>query len=279
MAFAHIRANFDAMWASYPIFTALPSEISDYIAALKRANPGSNPTPCCLQLSWALNASGHKVPRDSFRRQNADLGRGGWGLGAVDEVEVYLTNRYGRTEDITRGPSGTRSVPQMREYIHGRQGILVFRDSTPGVHTELWDTSTIRQRGGGAGGMSEGYIFGQPRILFWEVANTVSDKQWEVPAWLRGWWYVTDGNDYWYYFSDKGSVGYVDTRPSNTAAPPARPENTGRVTVRETRPQVTIEWNPAGGGVTIENFTFWAKNTEMNGVSSRYAPLWAKKIS
>jgi hypothetical protein len=278
MAFATIRGNFDAMWAKFPMRPHLPSEITDYIAALKKANPGENPTECCLQLSWALNAAGLTVPRSSYRRPNADLGRGGWGLGACDEVEVYLTWRYGKTEDIKQG----RTVAELRQYIRGRQGILAFRDATPGQHVELWDDQNIRQRGGAPGGMSEGFVFGQPRILFWEVVNTLSADDFVVPEWLRGWWYVTDGNDYWYYFSDQGTVSYVESAPKNLLQGPAipipLPQNTGHVTIRDEPPQVIIDWNPAGDGVTVEKFTVGGNLKAMSGVSNRFGPLNASKL-
>lgn len=280
MAFAHIRANFDVMWVKYPTYNALPKGIEDYIAELKRQNPGSHPTPCCLQMSWALNAAGHMIPSHSYRRQNAPIdGRNH--IGAVDELEVYLTGRYGKTEDIkTDGSGETRSLSEVKEYLHSRQGILVFRDSTPGVHTELWNTNTIKQKAGAPGGMSEGYIFSQPRILFWEVANTSnSPDQWNLPAWLQGWWVVYDGNYFWYYFSDKGIVTYVKSAPKNNTMPPlTMPLNSGRVTVSETAPHVVIAWNPDDGGATVEKFRYWGNKREMNGTSNRYSPLFARKL-
>ncbi len=156
MAFAFIRGSFDVMWEKYPMHSALPVGIKNYIADLKKADPGSNPTPCCLQVSWALNEAGHTVPSHSHRRQNA-LIDGKYHIGAVDELEVYLTSRYGKTEDITKDPWGkARTLSGMKEYLHSRQGILVFRNNTPGVHTELWDTNTIKQKAGAPGGMDEG---------------------------------------------------------------------------------------------------------------------------
>ena len=43
---------------------------------------------------------------------------------------------------------------------------------------------------------------------------------------------------------------------------------------------LNIVWNPANGGQTRETFTRvgWTSQREMNGVSNRYAPLFAKKI-
>jgi hypothetical protein len=278
MAFATIRGNFDAIWNNFPMRPNLPSEITTYIAGLKEANPGSNPTECCLQLSWALNKGGSRVPRHSYRRPNADLGQGGWGLGACDEVEVYLTTMHGPTEDLKQT---TGSEAALREAIAGRQGILVFRDSSPGQHVELWQDRNIRQRGGAPGGMSEGFIFGQPRILFWEFANTANADDFDIPQWLRGWWYVSDGNPYWYYFSPQGTVTYVESQPHNLAAPPAHPGNTGntgKVTISPDRPQVTIHWSPTGGAVTVEKFTVWGDIKAMSGVSNRFAPLAASKL-
>ncbi|WP_170181745.1 T6SS effector amidase Tae4 family protein [Phreatobacter stygius] len=284
MAFAHIRANFDVMWSKYPMHHALKAAgaqgIADYIADLKKANPGSNPTPCCLQMSWALNAAHQTIPKSSYRRPNAVI-NGRYHIGAVDELEMYLTSRYGRTENVKRDGAGNiRSLSDMKDYLHGRQGILVFRDNTPGVHTELWDTDTIKQKAGAPGGMSEGHIFGQPRILFWEVANTANPPdEWDLPEWLLGWWVVYDGSYYWYYFSDRGIVTYVESAPKNTLAPPvSMPVNSGRVTTSETAPHVVIEWNPTDGGATVEKFRYWGNKREMNGTSNRFSPLFARKL-
>lgn len=279
MTFAHIRANFDVMWNKYPKHNALPQGIVDYIETLKTVDPGSNPTPCCLQMSWALNAAGQTIPPRSFRRDNATID-GRRHIGAVDELEVYLTGRYGRTEDIRKDDAGvTRSAAEMKAYLHGRQGILVFRDSTPGVHTELWDTNTIKQRAGAPGGMSEGHIFNQPRILFWEVVNVSNPPDsWNLPLWLQGWWQVYDGEYYWYYFADRGVVTYVKSAPKNIDMPPVViPLNSGRVRMSETAPEVVIAWNPADGGATVESFTR-SGDREMSGVSNRYGPLSARKL-
>ncbi len=280
MACAFIRADFDVMWKKYPMHNALPEGIKNYIAGLKRADPGSNPTPCCLQMSWALNAAGHTIPSRSYRRQNAMIDKQNH-IGAVDELEMYLTSRYGKTEDIKKDAWGnSRSLAQMKAYLDSRQGILVFRDQTPGVHTELWDTNSIKQKAGAPGGMNEGHIFGQPRILFWEVANTSNPPdQWNLPDWLRGWWVVYDGQYYWYYFSDKGTVTYVKSAPKDKTKPPiTMPLNSGQVTVSEIAPHVVIEWNPADDGATVEKFRYWANKNEMNGTSNRYAPLFARKL-
>jgi hypothetical protein len=47
----------------------------------------------------------------------------------------------------------------MKEHLGGKQGILVFRITGAGAHTELWDGKSIIQKAGAPGGMKEQYIF------------------------------------------------------------------------------------------------------------------------
>jgi hypothetical protein len=272
MAFATIRANFDVMWSSYPANPQRSPGVNKVMDAIHEYAPKA--TSCCIQLSSALNSAGLKVPQRSFWRENYYIEGNGWALGACDEVENFLTSRFGATENIK---SGRPTQAEMAQYIRGRQGILVFRDGTPGQHTELWDGYRIRQKGGD-GPMNEGFIFGQPRVLFWEVSNTDTPDQWDIPRWLQGWWYVTDGNPYWYYFDPQGTVHYVDKKPASLSVGPHAPENSGKVEIKDKVPQVIITWNPAGGGITVEKFSMWGNQKAMSGVSNRFAPLQASKI-
>lgn len=99
-----------------------------------------------------------------------------------------------------------------------------------------------------------------------------------VPPWLLGWWSVFDGNQYYYYFSAQ-QVTYTKTKPSNLSAPPAKGGlNYGNVTIIDHG--LEILWNPVGGGQTKETFTRvgWTSETEMNGDSTRYAKLFARKM-
>lgn len=273
-----IRANFSTMLAAYPKHDRLPKVIKDYIDSLNahKAKPTDpDATPCCLQMSHALNAAGQSIYSSSHRRPNPNLG-GSYYLGAVDELEHYLTGRYGKTEDIKTG----RTEAQMKQYLQGKQGILVFREGYAGAHTELWNKDSIIQKQGAPGGMNEGYVFGRPRILFWEVTEEADANP--VPIWLRGWWNVYDGNTYYYYFSDQHGVTYTKVAPAAlVAAPPKRPLNEGTVTISATPPHIVINWNPADGGATKESFTRvgWISEREMNGVSNRYSPLFAKKMT
>jgi hypothetical protein len=98
-----------------------------------------------------------------------------------------------------------------------------------------------------------------------------------LAMWLSGWWSVYDGNQYYYYFEDSGDVSYVTAKPRTMGAPPKLPLNQGSWTFEGNK--VVIVWNPADGGITVETFSgATIGSTSMNGVSNRYAPLYAKKI-
>ena len=272
MAFATIRGNFDVMWATYPANPDRSPAVNKVMDKIHEYAPAA--TSCCIQLSSALNSAGLKVPQRSFWRENYYIENNGWALGSCDEVEYFLTGRFGATENIKEGG---RDQPAMEAHIRGRNGILVFRDPTPGWHTELWNGSRIRQKGG-AFGMSESFIFGQPRVLFWEVSNTDTPNKWDVPDWLQGWWYVTDGNPYWYYFDAQGTVHHVGRKPSDLNNPPMSPSNSGKVQIHDKVPQVVITWNPRGGSSTVEKYSMWGNQKAMSGTSNRFAPLQASKI-
>jgi Type VI secretion system (T6SS), amidase effector protein 4 len=275
-----IRVKFSTLMSAYPKHNALPSPVQAYLDSLNKGIPEGQPknTPCCLQMSHALNATGQKISSRSYRRDNAPIA-GNYYIQAVDELEHYLIGRYGRTEDIKKDTTGkTRNEAQMKQYLDGKQGVLVFRSSGAGAHTELWDGKNIIQKAGAPGGMNEQYVFSQPRILFWEVSESADPNP--VPSWLPGWWNVYDGNQYYYYFSDQHGVTYTKVAPTNLSAPPQKsPLNEGTVTMTEHG--LVIDWNPADGGATKETFTRvgWSSQTEMNGVSNRYAPLFAKKMT
>lgn len=277
VAIGKIRANFNTIWNKYPTNDKLPDVIDKYIALLKKATKVGDPEPtsCCLQISYALNAAGQRIYPFSQRRQNELLG-GDYYIGSVDELEHYLTARYGRTEDIKIG----RTEAEMRQYLSGKQGILVFRQGPYGFHTELWDGNNIKQKAGTPAAMNERNLFSKPRILFWEITEEKDSNA--VPAWLQGWWNVYDGNTYYYYFSDQHGVTYSKDAPAALGvAPPKKPLNEGTVTISATPPHVVIEWNPADGGATTESFTRvgWSSESEMNGVSNRYSPLFARKMT
>jgi|GEM_PF-2121657 len=154
-------------------------ELREFMASI----PG---TPCCVQISHALNMAGHLIPRHypGERRKNKKGtlvgnspikigGREYYYLLAVDEMETYLAWEYGPGElvstDLQTGKR--RSSTESRRYLAGRTGILVMRDSTPGVHTELWDGNSFVQKD-----MAADHLLGLPRVLFWDCG---------APRWLH----------------------------------------------------------------------------------------------
>ncbi|OJY36837.1 MAG: hypothetical protein BGP06_14265 [Rhizobiales bacterium 65-9] len=281
-----IRVSFEDIRTNYPKYDKLPKPVKTYMDGLNKGIEEGKPknTPCCIQVSHALNAVGQDIYSRSYRRPNPRIpGGNGYYLGAVDELEHYLAQRYGAGENIKKTPAGgTRTEKQMKEYLQDRTGLLVFRNSGAGFHTEFWDGAHILQSGaipGATAVMNEKAIFGQARILFWDIFDS-SDRN-PIPGWLPGWWEVDDGKLYYYYFSDQHGVTYTKTKPANVALPPTKmPMNEGTVAVASDPTQFIINWNPADGGVTIETFSPepLTSTTRMRGVSNRYGPLTATKM-
>jgi hypothetical protein len=289
-----VRANFAKLKAGYPTYNTLPKPLQDFMDGLNKGIPEDKPknTSCCVQVSHALNEAGQKIPPRSWRRANQQIGTYYYVL-AVDELEEYLAGAHGRVEDIKQGPSGRqRSMNEMKQYIDGKQGILVFRDAPPsaGFHTELWDKTHILQDGTAPPSpdnrraiMNQAAIFGTSRVLFWEVSEEPPGTT-AVPDWLQGWWNVYDGNTYYYYFSNEHVVTYTKTAPKDLNSSPVKnPMNEGEVTITiddQNSAKIVIDWNPADGGATQEIFTNVITNRDgMNGSSNRYAPLYAKKMN
>lgn len=146
----------------YPARPDLTPELTRFMATITG-------TSCCVQLSHALNLAGERVPQTYARqrRNNSPITTRGtvyYYLLAVDEVEQYLTGRYGAGEEVSKTDSGQpRTHQQIQAYLQGRTGILAFRDTGYGKHAELWDGHQIVQRD-----MAEAAIFSQPRVLFWD---------------------------------------------------------------------------------------------------------------
>lgn len=171
------NTSFGALAANYPRRDVQDPSKYQYVERVMKGIPG---TPCCVQMSHALNSAGITVPRNSYRRINARLTDIGWNyLLAVDEVEEFLTQRFGQGEDVKHSDDGTRGPSKIRDYLAGRTGILVFRQRPPRVipppglfeHTELWDGAHFLQRD-----MAVDALLSSPRVLFWYASN--------VPSWL-----------------------------------------------------------------------------------------------
>lgn len=133
-------------------------------------------TPCCVQMSHALNMCGIPVPQRSYRRNpNPSLrinGKDCSYLPATDELEDFLQTAYGEPETINRDLSKTRSMDEIKGYIKDRPGLLIFRYEKLRVpapsgqfeHTEIWNGTQILQRD-----MDERFLFARPRVLMWDT--------------------------------------------------------------------------------------------------------------
>lgn len=283
-----IRANFDTLRDKYPYYNALPASLQALMDGLNGITPAMRKsgqplppqpnTPCCVQVSHALNSANEFIPGHGYRRANTKVGSWFYIL-AVDELEHYLAGRYGRGDNIRVNASGQkRNLDDMKTYIGGKQGILLFRNNGAGVHTEIWDKTTTLQNGQVPGVFVGPAVFDNPRVLFWEV-NLQSNIATPTPDWLRGWWSVWDGNQYYYYFSNQNVVTYTKQKPKYpNESPQNSPLNEGDVSI-SLLPTTTVSltWNEAGGGITKETFTR-IRDNEMYGTSNRYSPLVAKKL-
>jgi len=274
--FSKITADFPTMVKHYPFHNALPPALATRLEQLKKEDPRA--TQCCMQLSHAFNAAGLMVSQKGAagRRWNGEndhiQGGNGYYLLAVDEVEYFLTGVAGNKTDEF---DGTKiGIDKIKIQIMGRQGCLAFRDEGNGMHTELWTGSRILQATI-SGNMSEGGVFHQPRVLFWEfVPATPTDRS--LPSWLRGWWRVYDTNYYWYYFSDQPGVFYTKRAPADASTPPSASVPSGYGQVEMMGETVKLLWNSG----TIETFTRpdSSQPGEMYGTSNRYGPLRASKL-
>lgn len=249
-----IRMDANKLISSYRTFKNLPPVMSSYfeklnapiVAENKKIKERNDKLPagatkekykpmntiCVFQVSWALNAVGgdHAVPESSHRRRNTQLS-GGYHMGAVDELEIYLTAKYGRPEIVETPQRQTQA--KMEAYMAGRPGIIAFRQGWAGEHTEIWNGKRILQNGApipnntsGVAVMDAGYIFGRENVYFWEIVPP-SKVSLSAP-WLSGWWTVSDVPlPYYYYFYPDGTVVYTRTEPRSNICPVARPEYTG----------------------------------------------------
>jgi len=164
-----IPVPFDSLKLNYPRRPALTPELKRFMDAL-----GAGNTPCCVQISHCLNMTGQRITKTYLhqRRDNARIIIGGsdyYYVLAVDEMEKYLSQKYGTGEIVQVDETGKkRSASQIKTYLQGRQGILVFRDGGAGFHTELWNGKTIEQAIANGGDVVEDPSFMKPRVLFWD---------------------------------------------------------------------------------------------------------------
>ena len=171
-----IPVSFERLSQYYPRRPNLTPE-------LKKFMDGTPGTPCCVQISHSLNMAGEKItPTYVGQRRNNSLikinGLDYYYLLAVDEMEKWLTLKYGDGETVSLDDTGQKRKPdEIKRYLQGRTGILVMRDANVGFHTELWgrqdpvDGTTFLQND-----MNVNACLAQPRVLFWDCGP---------PQWLQ----------------------------------------------------------------------------------------------
>lgn len=161
-----IPVDFQRMANAYPMRSSKEGQFGGKLKDpdLRKFMSSIPGTPCCVQVSHALNMAGMLVPQNytGARRLNSRItinGTAYYYLLAVDEMERYLTQLYGSGELVSAG----RNANEIKKYLRGRKGILVMRDPSPGIHTELWDGNSFLQKD-----MAVDHLLGLPRVLFWE---------------------------------------------------------------------------------------------------------------
>jgi hypothetical protein len=300
-----LRLDAAKLIASYPPHSALPAVMKKHFDSLNapiikenkeidewnKTHPGDQRkkkglnTPCCFQVSWALNAVGgeHRVPSASHRRGNTALD-GGYHMGAVDELEVYLTEAYGAPEVVKTPKRNTRKA--MEQYLAGRQGVIAYREGYAGAHTEIWDKTRVLQNGApiannqsGTAMMNLDWIWGRPIVLFWEIL--APKPSFVAPAWLVGWWQITDfPNSYYYYFYPDGTVVYSKTAPGMAYCPVPSVDNSGNYSLKSAN-TIRIKWNDEDYNAELFGFVAAKEVSAMAGTYEGIAalPFAAMKMS
>ena len=172
----YIPVNFEVLRLNYSRRIPNPKKPDSSILEVKELQnymdslPPKN-TPRCIQVSHALNLAGQTIPatNPTARRTNNEpitvAGVPRNYIRAVDELEAWLTFKYGAGLDV-RGfaglPKTSNDMAAMKLQLSSVKGILLFRESGAGMHTELWDGKQILQRD-----MDEPHLFSRPRILVW----------------------------------------------------------------------------------------------------------------
>jgi hypothetical protein len=171
-----IPVSYDSLRQYYPRRPSLTPELKKFMDGLNAGIADDKPknTPCCVQVSHALNMAGQRVTQTYInqRRNNSPISVGGtvyYYVLAVDEMEKYLTQRYGAGELLALDTATARpQAVQFKAYLQGRQGVLVFRDGGAGFHTELWNGQNCEQSIANGGDITQDACFGKRRVLFWD---------------------------------------------------------------------------------------------------------------
>lgn len=239
------------------------------------------PTPCCYQVSHALNAlkdPAHAIPSNGMWRDYKPIpGGNGNYIGAVNELEDHLTKRYGAGQDFSIVGDAQKRLAYLKKYK--KNGLILMRDASAGLHTEFWDgmAGKVLQSDTGLANISQLGVLSAKRVVYWPIVGKL------MPDWLKGWWDVNDGDQYYYCFSDEEVCWYTTNRPMSPFDLPFGSEgNRGFVDVSDVAPHVTVTWNklsPDQPINTIEKFTrIPVTIPQMVGASNRFGMLNARKI-
>jgi len=121
------------------------------------------------------------------------------------------------------------------------------------------------------------------RTPLWSEDNRtqggLGDDRPRLPAWVQGWWTVSDGTNWYYHFS-ASAVAVTKIKPTSASAPAPSSPDRGRVDISPvTAPHVVVSWSPGEPGGTVEKFTR-VGITKMEGVSNNASPrLVASKMT
>lgn len=169
-----IRAPIGNLAAMYPRRDVKDPDKYKHVEAVMSGLRG---TPCCVQISHALNLAGIEIPPRSYRRANTPHsvdGRLFHYLLATDELEKFFISLCGDGgEQVNLDAKGNkRTEAEIKKHIANRPGVLIFRYAGVGAvapegefeHAEIWDGKKILQRD-----MNEKFLFTRPRVLLWDT--------------------------------------------------------------------------------------------------------------
>ena len=136
---AKIPINFDVLLMHHPYHNQIRALLRE---PLKSLVIKGNWSPCCIQVSYALNRAGAPIEDASFYSPEMKRGVRLFKSGAenciidVFDMRGYLDGRYGKAENF-KG-----SKEQMIAAISGRKGIIRFGTT----HVDLWEGDRYHQQ-------------------------------------------------------------------------------------------------------------------------------------
>lgn len=183
-----IPIDFNLFLSKHPYHNEIRALIGEPLKGMVIKNKWS---PCCIQVSYALNNAGAPIVENSYfgpeMGRKVRLFRGGEDLYIIDvfDMRAYLDGRYGEAENY----KGTKQA--MIDEIRGRTGIIRFGRA----HVDVWEGERYHQQhrrdlpDSAAWAVSEAGAWGAPSvsqvgIFFWPVASRPRQST-EYPAAVR----------------------------------------------------------------------------------------------